>query len=238
MERCQTYNFFRYIWRHIIANWHGVNINYTKKFDTAIKFTEDMNFNLDSNLDSKKVFDEENSSIGELINEISGLVAQEVKSYKNYGFEQPIMRFGGDCGNVHKSVIEFIKKHYKINANLTIGEIKINNNTYFSFNQDKCTQWLNGKKPEVFDAHTWITINNDYILDLTIGTYINTRIAPNKESNSKCEFFGGIFHGKHGMLKYKAFDKLKNIEPKNTNLIYSPVILGSSALLTLAPRQP
>jgi hypothetical protein len=207
---------------------------YEQLFKEAQNFTDKNEFNLDSKNQSSC-----EASISQLINEISDILVKEIPKYRQYGFD-PIVRFGGDCGNIHFAILGFIKQHYpSICANITVGGVLTSNKSDFKFDQNKCIEWLENGSPQVLDCHTWITINNNYILDCTIGTYINTRIDANHVQNKKDNLYGGLIFGSEDKLEHIAFKGLGEKTPLDyRNMKYSPVILGIEAFTALAPKQP
>lgn len=187
-------NIFKYFSKGIPTNKTSMP-TYDQLFEESKKFTSHNNLTLDTIVEGQSKINLQN-----LIYDLTTLISDFTEKYKAYGFD-PITRFGGDCGNVHFSVINFIKDNYpSIQANITIGDISIGNQTHFPFNQKKCLAWLKKGSPEIFDCHAWITINNDYILDCTIGTYINTRIDPECEKNKENNLYGGLIHGQENHL--------------------------------------
>ena len=207
---------------------------YEDLFKKAVTFTAEQKFTLDSHT----VSDCE-ESVSRLITEVSNILVNEIPKYHDYGFD-PIVRFGGDCGNIHYAILNFIKSHYpSVSANMTIGEVSVSNQSGFEFDQAKCIEWLENGSPQVLDCHAWITINNDYILDCTIGTYINTRIDSDYEKNKTKNLFGGLIFGNVDNLQRIAFYGLRDKAPQDyLDVKYNPVILGIEAFSALAPRQP
>lgn len=207
---------------------------YEDLFQKAQDFTVKNQFNLDSQTQSTC-----EGSVSQLISEISDILVNEIPKYQQQGFD-PIVSFGGDCGNIHFAIINFIKQHYpNICANITVGGVLISNQPDFKFDQSKCIEWLQNGSPQVLDCHTWITINNNYILDCTIGTYINTRVDDNHAQNRKNNVYGGLIFGSEDELEHVAFKGLGAKTPQDyLNMKYSPVILGIEAFTALAPRQP
>jgi len=206
---------------------------YKNLFKMAQTFTKKKKFNLD--------YQEQNTCedvVRDLVNKISKILAKDISNYPQHGFD-PIVRFGGDCGNIHYAILNFIKQHYpNICANITVGEASISNQLIFKFNQNKCIDWLENGSPQVLDCHTWITINNDYILDCTIGTYINTRIDSNHEQNKEDSLYGGIIFGIVDKLEHVTIKSLEQKTPQNyRNVEYFPIILGLEAFIALAPKQ-
>ncbi|GKV99202.1 hypothetical protein PEC301653_22480 [Pectobacterium carotovorum subsp. carotovorum] len=205
---------------------------YGDLFKDAKNFTAEQGFPLDSDTISNC-----EASVSKLVEELSGLFSQYTSNYRDHNFE-PITKFGGDCANVHLQILCFIKKHYpSIFANITIGNALLSSQLGFQFNQDKCIEWLKNGSPQIFDSHAWITINNDYILDCTIGTYINTRVDPDHDKNSSESLFGGLIFGNVDNLQHITFTNLRGKIPQEyLKIKYTPVILGMDALYALAPR--
>jgi hypothetical protein len=208
-------------------------VTYDQLFKKSKDFTLHNKLALDATVENPN-----QNNLQKLIDELTKIISDLTEKYKDHGYD-PISRFGGDCGNVNFLVINFIKQHYpSIQANITIGDISIENQTYFPFNQKKCLDWLKNGSPQIFDCHAWITINNDYILDCTIGTYINTRIDPERKKNKENNLYGGLIHGQENHLKNIKFSNLKNKTPQNFNEIkYSPIIVGLQAFKKICPRQ-
>ncbi|MGZ0753333.1 hypothetical protein [Kluyvera sichuanensis] len=208
------------------------SITYRNLFEDAKKFTIEKQFPLDS-----YPMNDCEANVSELVKELSGLFFDYTNNYLNHNLN-PIITFGGDCANVHFQILRFINDHYRsISANITIGEVLLSEQLGFKFNQNKCVEWLENGIPPIFDCHAWITINNDYILDCTIGTYINTRTAPDSAINKSEELYGGLIFGHADNLQHIAFRNLKGITPKEYFKIkYTPVILGKTALNKLGPR--
>ncbi|WP_024668162.1 hypothetical protein [Pseudomonas syringae] len=231
-------NIFKYFSKGIPTNKTSM-VTYDQLFEKSKKFTSHNKLALDTTVESQSQSQSQSQShLQKLIDELTTLICDFTEKYNTHGFD-PITRFGGDCGNVHFSVINFIKDNYpSIQANITIGDISIENQTHFPFNQKKCLAWLKKGSPKIFDCHAWITINNDYILDCTIGTYINTRIDPEREKNKENNLYGGLIHGQENHFKNIKFSNLDNKTPQNFNKIkYSPIIVGLQAFKKICPRQ-
>lgn len=224
---------FNFLKKHEIVQTPE-RVSYEDLFEEARIFTFKQKFNLDSKAASGC-----EDSVSQLITEISNILVNEIPKYHDYGFD-PIVRFGGDCGNIHFAILKFIRNHYpSVCANITIGEVSVSNQSGFEFDQAKCIEWLKNGGPQMLDCHTWITINNNYILDCTIGTYINTRIDPDHERNRTKNLFGGLIFGNVDNLQRIAFHGLRDKTPQDyLNMKYTPVILGLDAFSALAPRQP
>ncbi|BBQ86653.1 TPA: hypothetical protein I9Y23_004728 [Kluyvera ascorbata] len=207
------------------------NTTYRHLFEDAKIFTIEKQFSLDS-----YPMNDCEANVSDLIEELSGLFFEYTKNYLNHNFN-PIIKFGGDCANVHLQILCFINEYYRsISANITIGEVLLSEQLGFKFNQDRCIEWLEHGSPPIFDSHAWITINNDYILDCTIGTYINTRIDPDSATNKSEELYGGLIFGHADNLQHIAFSNLKGKTPQEyLKIKYTPVIIGKSALYMLAP---
>ena len=205
--------------------------NYQNKFSDALKFSESKQFNLDSNITS--TFD--NEGLISLVKEIADLIPNELKSFDSGNGE--IVNYGGGCGNTHPYIVSFIKQyHPKIMVNLTMGSVQTDNDVRFDFNQETFCDWISGNKPETLDCHTWITINDNIILDFTIGTYINTRVEKNILKDAKQHAYGGVIYGHPNNLKYLEIPSIHNQRPDNfTKLKYNPIVLGKAAFLKAAP---
>lgn len=208
------------------------DVTYGSLFEGAKNFTTEKGFSLDS-----QTISDCETSVSELIEELSGLFYDFTSKYHDHNFD-PVVKFGGDCANVHLKILDFIKNYYpSVSANITIGGVLLSEGAGFKFDQDKCIEWLENGSPKIFDSHAWITINNDYILDCTIGTYINTRIAPDCNNNRSEELFGGLIFGNVDNLQHIAFSNLKGKMPQEyLKIKYTPVILGMKALYAIAPR--
>ncbi|AMT98240.1 MULTISPECIES: hypothetical protein [Psychrobacter] len=205
---------------------------YEQSFNDAIKFTIDKGFSC--NLNSSK---SNKQALSELISEISVIFANETSMYEKEGFN-PIERFSIDCGNVHYAILNFIENNYpSINANITVGDVFVGKNQPFPFNESKCADWLINGIPKSLDFHTWITIDDDYILDCTIGTYINIRTSLHKEKNLKDNIYGGLIYGNEGNLAGTSFKSLNSKVPKEiSDIKYIPIVIGRKAFLALAAK--
>ena len=205
-------------------------MSYLIQFNKALKFTESRNFTIDSNNLNEPTQEQITSLISNLSKIINQKMIQELFEKSNNNHDE-ISNLGSSCGTVHAAVLQEIKNnHRNLNANITIGDVALNNEIYFKFDQERCCRWLDGEIPPILDCHVWITIGKDFILDCTIGTYINTRLAKDK-------IYGGIIYGNPSSLNYQKFIYLNNKEPSNLNeLIYNPTILGVDALVKLAPE--
>ncbi|KAB0317173.1 MULTISPECIES: hypothetical protein [Vibrio diabolicus subgroup] len=211
-----------------IENEELIRNSYEDLIVEAEGFTREQGFAFDTTKRGSSLDDLET-----LVTELANILAGDViPVYKMNGFHDVATRFGGDCGNVHVAILSFIQKYYpSVNANLTVGEFVTDGESQFPFNQEKCLEWLKNGAPEILDCHTWITIDDNIILDCTVGTYVNTRLSDSKT-------FGGIVWGKMGELNVTRISNFEHKDPHDINGIsYHPVILGMSAFSKFAPRQ-
>ncbi len=207
--------------------------NYSTKFHDAIKFTESKQFNLDSNTTCTL----DNDSLKKLVEEISSLIPNEIHKF-NYGNGE-IVNFGGGCGTVHPAIVCYIKQwHPNVMVNLTMGSVQTDDEVSIDFNQEKFCCWISGNKPETLDCHVWITINDNIIIDTTIGTYLNTRASKNNLKPFQQHAYGGVIYGHPKNLKYHSIANVTtNKQPDNfTKLKYIPVVIGETAFLEAAPK--
>lgn len=200
---------------------------FSTSFNHAIGFTLGRNMQLDTERDLlSQPYQPE--AISNLTKELAGALQEQLDASKRHGYD-PMVRFGGDCGNVHFLALSFIQKYYPdLPANLTIGEIRFNREAKFSFSEDKFLRWQKAR-PNLLDCHVWVTVGCDTIVDLTVGTYINDRIL-------KSTKFGGIFHGSPGQLIWNPIVGVENQMPDTSSLEYLPVVLGRKAFLSIVPK--
>lgn len=197
---------------------------YSAALYSAQDFTTNKGFRIDSLIASN--VDIESFKIA--VSDIANGFDEQITFYQTQG-RDVYNALGGDCGNIHKLILKYIKQYYSsLPVNITIGEVKIDENNDFSFGRDKFCSWL-VKKPDILDCHVWLTIGDEYILDATIGTYINTRI-------DKTAAFGGICYGKPGHLMWQTIANKENRTPDQIQGVkFSPIVLGESALDACAP---
>ncbi|WP_413499715.1 hypothetical protein [Buttiauxella gaviniae] len=209
------------------------NATYEELFEVAKTFTKGKSYSLDSPTKSSSCV----TSVATLLEELSDLLGKYQSNYNRPDYT-PVYLFGGDCANIHSLILKHIQKHYRgISANITIGGVLLSGQQGFQFSQDKCNEWLENGSPEIFSCHAWITIDNDYILDCTIGTYINTRIDPAKDDNISQNAYGGLTFGKVGNLQHIAISNLKGKRPpEDIKIEYNPVILGEEAFEVIVPK--
>ncbi|SUY92833.1 Uncharacterised protein [Buttiauxella agrestis] len=222
----------------IIAIFKGKFLNaksatYEELFEVAKTFTKGKSYSLDSPTKSSS----SETSVSTLLKELSDLLGKYQSNY-NHPDYTPVYLFGGDCANIHINILNYIQKYYSdISANITIGGVLLSGQQGFQFSQDKCNEWLENGSPEIFSCHAWITIDNDYILDCTIGTYINTRIDPAKDDNISQNAYGGLTFGKVDNLQHIAISNLKGKRPpEDIKIEYNPVILGEEAFEVIVPK--
>ncbi|WP_295751654.1 hypothetical protein [Undibacterium sp.] len=201
--------------------------SYCSFLESAYKFTAMQNFSPDKEIVTWA--DEEKLKV--IVEEIANLMHLPIQAFHNDGFN-PIVKLGGECGNIHFFVLQHIKKfHSSVPVNLTIGEVRTEGNASFSFDENKFKAWLT-ERPEILDCHVWITIGREFIIDATIGTYLNTRAESIKK-------YGGILYGRPENLSYINIPKVENLKPrKMTRLEFRAVVLGEKAFKACAPAAP
>lgn len=137
--------------------------------------------------DSVPIEYSENAVIEAVTTEVAQGLFDQIDYYRSNEYFAH-KRLGGDCGNIHLMVLEFMRKAYPhVPANLTLGEVTLSGCTRFPFNRERFLEWQQ-KRPKIFDCHAWVTIGTSHIIDATLGTYIATRI-----NDSNC--FGGVLYG-------------------------------------------
>lgn len=201
------------------------SFSYRDEFQEATKFTEHEQFSLDSEIGGQFAFEEVTEAVSEAANGLS----EQFGAYRGMG-QDIYMSLGGDCGNIHFLLLQFLKKYYpQLPANLTIGGISIGDAMSFQFSRNSFKQWVTEGPPPIFDCHAWVTIGHDVIVDATIGTYINTRLK-----NVKA--FGGIVYGKVGSLQYMPLVGGKDSKPTQTSeLKHQSVVVGCQAFRKCVP---
>ena len=198
---------------------------YKYKFIHAINFTRNKKFKPDCSAICGKL----PANVERIPEEIASMIPEILQTYANLGYT-PLISFGGDCGNVHVSILKYIQKNYpNIPANLTIGEVNIGRAAYFKFTESKFIHWLK-EKPEILDCHTWITIGRDTILDATLPTYINTRLDNTQK-------IGGVLFGLHGKFEIANVPHMVNLSPciRGGGIRYEPTAVGYAAFQAIAP---
>lgn len=205
----------------------NMNYHYCDYFYSALEFTAAQNFSPD-----EKTFNwNDEGKLREIVADIASLMHEPIKYFKNNGFN-PIIKLGGECGNIHLSFLRYVKKYYpSVPVNLTIGEVRTEGNVNFSFDEDKFIAWL-AERPKILDCHVWITVGNKFIIDATIGTYLNTRIE-------NIQSYGCILYGLPWDLSNFEIPSVINHIPKNLkSLEFRPVVLGEGAFIACAPAAP
>lgn len=209
--------------RKLVAPPH--DSTYSQALDRAIEFTSEQNFGLDRNRDAMRN-PYNPKCLHELVQEVANMFEGHFQTYRSAGVD-PVVQFGGECGNIHCDVLDFIHRHYpELPANLTIGEVRFSRDAMFTFSEEKYLQWLHCR-PKLLDCHVWITIGHSAIIDATIGTYINDR-------RLKSKFLGGVFCGNPEELSWYPILPGENRRPDASTLDYLPIIIGQKALLAAA----
>ncbi len=217
-------------WKHIFNKLLGPKpediSKYSAAFYLAKEFSTQKGFPIDSNVSSYV----DNGLLCRAVRDITTGFAEQLNFYRHQK-RDPYNALGSDCGNIHQRILAYIKEDLCYSAlpiNLTIGEVKIDEKNSFVFTREKFCSWLD-EKPEILDCHVWLTIGDEYILDATIGTYINTRIGD-------AAAFGGIIYGKHGDFMVQHIAGESAMTPHQIQSIeFSPIVLGDAALLACAP---
>ncbi|WP_126969126.1 hypothetical protein [Xanthomonas sp. BRIP62411] len=164
----------------------------------------------------------------QVADEVALAVPSHLKLYNGTN-EEKLHQFGGNCGNVHLLVLNFLKKNYPtVPVNITIGSFTPARSNELDFSQKRFKAWLK-EKPDVLDCHVWLTIGTGFVLDLTLATYINTR-------RSKCQQWGGTLAGDHDSIEVVGHPEMQTACPKfGGRLCYHPVALGQDALRKIGP---
>lgn len=203
---------------------------YEKAFIEACRYSEKNGFDIDSESHPKSI-----SRLQDLLSKMIDIPADKLITYSLDGLN-PVKAFGSDCGNVHYFVTNWINKYYPdISANIVIGQINYKNRCLFEFNQEKYKRWQSGDKEKNFDCHAWINIGSNIILDLTIGTYLNTRCSLLKNQNIKHKKYGGIFYRSPLHELIIPLSGVNHRQPREINrLDYKPVLVGCEAVKCIA----
>jgi hypothetical protein len=202
------------------------DLAYSQSLSRAIQFTAEQNFELDSDRNAIGA-PYDMKLIHNLVQEIADMFEGHFETYKSAAVD-PIVQFGGECGNIHCDVLDFMHRYYPdLLANLTIGEVRFSRDAMFAFSEEKYLQWLQAR-PKQLDCHVWITVGHSAIIDATIGTYINDR-------RLKSKILGGVFCGNPKQLSWYPVLLGENRCPDVSTLDYLPVILGRKALFAAGP---
>jgi len=198
--------------------------SYRTHFDRAVRYTKGQGFQLDS-----EIRDDDYLGQAQIIaEEIAKHIPDRLFQYQAIGLKA-LAAFGGDCGNTHYSILQFIQQYYpKVPANLTIGGIDLGASSSFDFSEQEFERWRTSR-PEIFDCHAWITIGNRIILDATIMTYVNTRLR------QTCAV-GGVLVGEHKHFELHLIPDTDNVSPALVRWpVYRPVAIGVRAFKDIAP---
>ncbi|EJG1536719.1 hypothetical protein AB4T36_002910 [Vibrio parahaemolyticus] len=167
--------------------------------------------------------------VEKLIDEISSSIPIDYIPKLKANVGEPISSYGGDCANLHAEVFKFIQKHYpELNPVFTIGSVYFDGKPRYKFNEKLLTA---PKELERFEAHAWITLGNDLVLDCTISTHLNVKVFKQKA-------FGPILVGTLGYdFKHKGLDQIRSyILHDYSKLTYEPVLLGIEAMNAINPK--
>ena len=203
---------------------------YHELLSAAVQFTEKEGLPPDSHLVNFNQIQKcpEDTSVKKIAAEVAQGLDEQIRRYRSVN-DRAHLRLGGDCGNIHMLVIKYCKKLYPDTpVNLTIGGVIIQGRTIFSFTMEQFHQWRKNK-PKIFECHAWVTVGTSYIIDATLGTYMNTRLRESKH-------FGGILYGKPGKLVVIPIANEPHLHPERLDAIrYHPIVLGLHALSACAP---
>lgn len=201
---------------------------YSDEFLQAISYTRSKGFTPDTTVLSGGSM----NAVRELLNELSEMIPKFIYEhpYEKYDCEA----YGGDCGNIHLSVVHFIQNYYpSLPVNLCTGSLSKGKRILFEFDEAKSDLWFNGNKSDLHDCHTWITLGPQIVLDLTIGTYLNTRLSLFKSYHKKKNIFGGLTILQDGDYLWLPFNGFSQKKPRGlTKLNYRPVLIGCQANLS------
>jgi hypothetical protein len=142
------------------------------------------------------------------------------------GTGSPVLTFGTQCANVHGTLIKYLMRIFPgVSFHLTLGGVEAGE-VGFPYTKDDFIYDLK-QRPNKVRGHVWITCGGEYVIDLTLGTYI-------ENATNKSDKYGSIIYGFPGHLEASDFPRMPNaVVP--TDLIYQPVAVGSDAILAVSP---
>lgn len=193
-------------------------VPYSDAFSDAMEFSRSQGLKLDSN--PSEVTCE--ILAAKAAQEIANGLYDQIDNYRKIGCN-PYMAIGGDCGNVHLLIANFLLKEYpKLSPNLVMGSVALNQKESFNFSEEKFIDWRQRGYGDVFDCHAWVSLGQNWIIDATICTWMHTRRGPGGA-------FGGILYGSPSSLKCVPITNEKHVEQSLTGIRYRPVVLGVDA---------
>lgn len=112
----------------------------------------------------------------------------------------------GACAMLSAVWAAILRDRYSIPAIAVAGDLKINNETIFQCNNNIPEKSTGNEKPEIWDGHCWIEINN-YIGDLSI---FRTAYATSEPSVLKEFILSKFGNGKGCLLcSHQELDKME-----------------------------
>lgn len=134
--------------------------------------------------------------------------------------------FGSQCGNVHYNAQARIKRNFLgMTVHLTIGGVDAVGASAFPYTQADFAR-DKANRPNKIRGHVWLTFGGEYIVDLTLGTWL---------ANTKpFTHYGSIISGLAGALSFEEFP-IKPCVLKKSTLVYTPVAVENQALFAIAP---
>lgn len=199
---------------------HPRPLSFSASVNQAYEFTLAEGFQPDAFLTNKSV---DTQQVAIIASEVARGLYDQIKQYR-FRKQNEHMSLGGDCGNVHYLISQFIRENYKdVDANFTMGNVTIDQRWGFEFSEEKFRRWVSTGHGSVFDCHSWVTLGKDHIIDATIATYVNTR-------RQKVMKFGGVLYGTPGSLKCIPIVQEPHRDiPIGTTIIFEPVVFGIPA---------
>ena len=156
------------------------------------------------------------------VKEIASGLYEQIALYREQG-RNPFMALGGDCGNVHLLISQFLLNNYPLlSPNLVMGAVSFNQKESFNFSRENFIDWRQNGYGDLFDCHAWVSVGQSWIIDATIGTWVHTRQGSGGA-------FGGIFYGPPSSFKSVPIKNEGHEEQSLTGISYRPVVLGCKA---------
>ncbi|WP_144208295.1 hypothetical protein [Shewanella donghaensis] len=204
----------------ILKKWQ-----YIWQLKKAKKYSEKTGYKVIGSLKSVK----SSSRVKDLINELSVSIPRDYIPQLQANKLDPISSYGGDCANLHAELFKFIKDHYpELDPVFTIGSVYFEGKPRYKFNEKLLSS---PKELERFEAHAWITLGNELILDCTISTHLNVKVC--RQSAFGPILFGTLRHN----FEHKGLYQIRSFIIKDySSLTYEPVMLGVEAMNAINPK--
>ncbi|MGF6528042.1 hypothetical protein [Variovorax sp. PvP013] len=156
-----------------------------------------------------------NAGVGEDVGEIKG--------------DGEFWALGSQCGNAHLHACNNIEDmRLPMSCHLTIGGVQVNSDhKAFPYTRAQFLQDMEAR-PEIIRGHVWLTLGGEYIVDLTLGTWLTTAEKPYTQ-------YGSVISGVPGAFDYQNFLSDKSAVHNEPPVIYTPVAVGLDALKSVAP---